>query len=201
MQPRHDTEDTIRTSIIRLRTFIFQTWATWGYHNCHIKFLYQHSKHKYHFVIVSPPPFQSIYNSSFSSNKHGCHNCDSHKWKSIRCTRIWNASPCSKCGVTKLCYERGSLALFPGLSHFCLPFAFTIIHGSGGPALCSRVLLWTQTEGKNVGGLEMRLGVHMCFVDVWIYNMSAWNIWAQPLAEIQWHRALNTTMYSKNATE
>ena len=41
-----------------------------------------------------------------------------------------------------------------------VPFAFTIIHGSRRPfslVFCSRALLWKQMEGKNEGGLGMRL--------------------------------------------
>ena len=49
------------------------------------------------------------------------------------------------------------LASFPGLPHFYFLFAFTIIHGSGRPVKNFRscVLLWTQTEGKNGGGLTI----------------------------------------------
>ena len=55
------------------------------------------------------------------------------------------------------------IALVPGLPRFDLPFAFTIIHKIGRsmeiktPVFRSRVLLSTQTESKNGGGLGTRL--------------------------------------------
>ena len=60
------------------------------------------------------------------------------------------------CGI--VCDDmRLRISSFPGLPHFHLLFAFTIIHRSGKPAknFCSSILLWTQTEGKNRGGLTI----------------------------------------------
>ena len=57
------------------------------------------------------------------------------------------------------------IASVPGLPRFDLLFALTIIHGSRRSmkislAFCSRVLLWTQTEGKHGRGLRTRLLSH-----------------------------------------
>ena len=52
-----------------------------------------------------------------------------------------------------------NLAPVPGLPRFDLPFVFTIIHRIRRSAqiIHSHILLWTQTEGKNWGGLGTRL--------------------------------------------
>ena len=65
--------------------------------------------------------------------------------------------------VTELLLRTELTCLIPRPPHFCLPFVSTIIHDSGGPALPSHALL---IEDKNGGGLGMRLGAHMCFMDV-----------------------------------
>ena len=67
-----------------------------------------------------------------------------------------------------------TLALVPGLPRFDLPFAFTIIPWIGRSTvfslvLRSRVLLWTQTEGKNGGGLGTRLTRHFDHSILWFY--------------------------------
>ena len=60
-----------------------------------------------------------------------------------------------------------NLASSPSLPRFYLPFAFIIIHRSGrpvknrfnfSPIFQFRVLLWTQSEDQNGGGLGPRLG-------------------------------------------
>ena len=54
-----------------------------------------------------------------------------------------------------------SIASFPGLPHFFLPFAFTVIHGSGIPLLYSIV---NTNRSQKQGGLGTRLvTLYPCF--------------------------------------
>ena len=83
-------------------------------------------------------------------------------WKTFCRSKAINKSLGNRWNVTRplinLRWGLGSLGLRP--PPFDLPFAFTIIHGIGRSAKCvfhSHVLLWTQTKGKNGGGLETRL--------------------------------------------
>ena len=64
------------------------------------------------------------------------------------------------CGSPSLSTQYKSVASFPGLPRFYLPF---VIHGSGRLAFRFRVLLWTQTGDQNGGGLKPRL-TNLCII-------------------------------------
>ena len=57
-------------------------------------------------------------------------------------------------GTIKLLPHCHTLASFPGLPHFYLSFAFTIIHRSGLPIVC---IIVNANRSQNDGGLGMRV--------------------------------------------